>query len=549
MRIYKLKYTSFIFALSHAIIVSALAADKNLAPEVAAHVNSSEPALAMRPDIVDRNNTILAHDQPIVSVYANLALFPDKNTAIRQIVSALPDLQADSLTKLFASKANLVWIKRNISVQQQSAVRQLNLAGLSFLSEFKRKYPFGRTGAHVLGFLDAAYNGKTGIEKYIDHQGLTGLSGKGAVATSDNLKPVRLSIDIKANEILTDELRKGLVQYQAKAAAGLILDVNSGEVLALASLPDFDPEADLSAYDAKQYNRLTGGVFEFGSAFKLLTLGMALDSKTVDLNSQVDARHPLQLGKFTIHDYHEQDRILSLPETFTFSSNIAHARISQQYGFEKHRAFLEKLGLFETLKTELSDQVKPIVPHGWTKLNSASVSFGHGFAVSPLEASMATAAMVNGGYIVWPTFLAKSEIDPKQSRQKIIQSETSAALRYLLRLNTENGSAKMANPPNIHVGGTTGTAEKVVDGHYSSSQLFTSFFAFAPIENPKYLFLTILDEPQASTESQGFATAGWNAAPITAHVMERVAPILGLEHQNIQPGPTLSERMKVELDR
>jgi cell division protein FtsI (penicillin-binding protein 3) len=280
-----------------------------------------------------------------------------------------------------------------------------------------------------------------------------------------------------------------------------------------------------------------------GSTFKALTTAMALDSGKYNINSTLDARSALRYGKFKIGDFHGTNRVLTVPEVFIHSSNIGTARMALGVGVEGHKAFLRKMGQLDRLRTELPESAEPIVPSRWGELNTMTIAFGHGLAVAPLQAAMATGALMNGGYLMTPTFLKRSEEDAKKFGIRVIKPETSEAMRYVMRLNAERGSAKKAEVAGYYVGGKTGTAEKVIGGRYSKNRLFTTFMAIAPSDKPRYLFMTLMDEPKGLPETHGYATSGWNASPVTGRIIERVAPILGLPPRfeaPVQPFPVMA---------
>jgi cell division protein FtsI (penicillin-binding protein 3) len=276
-------------------------------------------------------------------------------------------------------------------------------------------------------------------------------------------------------------------------------------------------------------NRLTTGVFELGSTFKALTLAMALDSGKFGVNSSVDARGSLRYGKFQIHDYHGQNRFLTAAEIFTYSSNIGTARMALAMGVEHHKWFLKKLGQLDRLRTELPESAEPLVPKRWGELNTVTIAFGHGLSVAPLQAVSGINALVNGGYLIPPTFLKRSREDAMKLAKQVIKPETSEKMRYLMRLNAEKGTASKADVKGYYVGGKTGTSEKVVGGRYSKSKLLTTFTAILPADKPRYQVLIMLDEPQGLPETHGYATSGWNAAPTAGKVIARIAPMLGIE--------------------
>jgi cell division protein FtsI (penicillin-binding protein 3) len=506
---------------------------------------ASSEISAARPDIVDRNGEILATDVKMVSVFAEPRNIIDKDEAVELLTAVLPDLDATELRNKLGTKKGFVWVKREITPRQQAEVHRLGIPGVGFLPENKRVYPNAVAAAHVLGFANVDNVGIAGIEKYIDSQGLQDLNGAGFAITAADLRPVQLSLDLRVQHALRDELQKGMTKFKAKATAGAIMDVNTGELIALVSLPDFDPNNPVDALADDKINRINVGVFEMGSTFKALTVAMALDSGRYNINSTFDARSGLRYGKFTIGDYHATHRVLTTPEVFVHSSNIGTARMALGIGVEGHKAFLRKMGQLARLETELPENAAPIVPPRWGELNTMTIAFGHGLAVAPLQALMAVGALVNGGMLVKPTFLKRDEAAARQSALQVIKPETSEAMRYVLRLNASNpaGSASAAAIAGFFVGGKTGTAEKVINGRYSKTKNLTTFTAVYPMDKPKYLFLTIYDEPQALPETHGFTTAAWNAGATTGNMIERVAPLLGIPPRfepPAQPFPLMS---------
>ncbi|MET0745254.1 MAG: penicillin-binding protein 2 [Microvirga sp.] len=485
---------------------------------------------AARPDIVDRNGEILATDVKTVSVFAEPRNIIDKDEAVELLTAVLPDLDARELRDKLGTRKGFVWVKREITPKQQAEVHRLGIPGVGFLPENKRVYPNGTAAAHVLGFANIDNVGIAGREKYIDSMGLQDLNGAGFNISASDLKPVQLSLDLRVEHALRDELQKGMAKFKAKATAGVILDANTGEIIALVSLPDFDPNNPVDALENDRINRINVGVFEMGSTFKALTTAMALDSGKFNINSTLDARSGLRYGKFTIGDYHATHRVLTVPEVFVHSSNVGTARMALGIGVEGHKAFLRKMGQLTRLKTELPESAEPIVPPRWGELNTMTIAFGHGLAVAPLQALMAVGALVNGGALITPTFIKRDADAARVSAMQVIKPETSEAMRYVLRLNAANpeGSASAAAIAGYFVGGKTGTAEKVINGRYSKTKNFTTFTAVVPADKPRYVFLTIMDEPSALPETYGFATAGWNAGPVTGNIVERVAPLLGL---------------------
>jgi cell division protein FtsI (penicillin-binding protein 3) len=485
---------------------------------------AAEAVAASRPDIVDRNGEVLASDVKVMSVFAEPRRLIDKDEATELLTAVLPDVDSKELRERLGSKKGFVWVKREVSPHQRDEVFHLGLPGVGLIAENKRVYPNGPIGAHVLGYANIDNQGIAGIEKYIDGQGLADLHNLGFGGT----QPINLSLDIRATHALRDELVKGVEHFKAKAGAAAIMDVNTGEIVALASYPDYDPNKPTEALDPLHINRMSVGVYEMGSTFKALTIAMALDSGKVNLNSRLDARGALSFGRFKIHDYHAQNRALTVPEVFTYSSNVGTARMAMGQGVEKHKAFLNKMGQLTRMRTELPESAEPIVPRNWGELNTMTIAFGHGLAVAPLQAMMAVGALMNGGYLITPTFLKRTPEEAMKTATQVIKPETSEAMRYLMRLNAEIGTAKKVDINGYFVGGKTGTAEKVIGGHYSKNRLFTTFMAVSPADKPKYLFLTIMDEPQGLPETGGYATAAYNSGYVTGQIIERVGPIVGL---------------------
>jgi cell division protein FtsI (penicillin-binding protein 3) len=481
-----------------------------------------------RPDIIDRRGMILATDVRAPSLFAEPRKIIDVDEATELLTAVLPDLDAIELRDRLNSRRGFAWLKREITPQQRQEIHRLGLPGVGFLSENKRVYPNSAEVSHLIGHVNIDNQGIAGIERWVDGRGLAALHMAG-LATDRLQTPITLAVDLRVQHALRDELIFAANKYKVKAAAGLVVDVETGEIVAMVSLPDYDPNSPKQANDPLRINRLTTGVFELGSTFKALTVAMALDSGKVTLNSSYDARMPLRYGKFSIHDYHAQNRVLSVPEIFTYSSNIGTARIALSLGVEHHKWFLRKLGQLDRLRTELPESAEPLVPKRWGELNTVTIAFGHGLSVAPLQAVAAINALVNGGYLIPPTFMKRSKEEAMALAKVVIKPETSEKMRYLLRLNAEKGTASKANVAGYYVGGKTGTSEKVVGGRYSKTKVLNTFTAILPADKPRYQLMIILDEPQPLPETYGFATSGWNAVPTAGRVISRIAPMLGVE--------------------
>jgi cell division protein FtsI (penicillin-binding protein 3) len=481
-----------------------------------------------RPDLLDRNGEILATDVKTMSVFAEPNRIIDKDEAVELITAVLPDVDAKELRERLGSKKGFVWVKRQITRKEQAEIFHLGLPGVGFLPENKRVYPNGPIGAHVLGYVDKDNVGIAGMEKYLDEQSLTDPHVPGFVVDPESLKPVRLSLDLKVTHALRDELTAGMDHWKAKAAAGVVMDVNTGEVIALESLPDYDPNQPIDAHDPSKINRINVGVYEMGSTFKALSIAMALNLGKVNLGTRVDARDSLRYGRFTIHDFHATHRILTVPEVFTHSSNIGTARMALMVGVEGHKAFLKKMGQLDRLHTELPESAEPLAPKRWSELNTMTIAFGQGLNVAPLQAMMAVSALVNGGHMMPPTFLMRSQEEADKIGRKVVSDQTSESMRYLMRSNATHGSASFANIPGYYVGGKTGTADKIIHGHYSQDKVFTTFMAITPADKPKYLYMAIYDDPQAAPGDYGFHTAAWNAGRTTGALIRRIEPLEGV---------------------
>ena len=500
-----------------------------LTPEnpVARRSTTGDAVATSRPDILDRRGEVLATDVMTPSLFAEPKRIIDSDEAAELLTAVMPDLDHTDLRERLGSRRGFAWLKREISAKQQEEVHRLGVPGLGFLTENKRVYPNGPEVSHVLGHVNVDNQGTAGIEKWLDSTGLADLHRAGFASDRDQ-KPVQLSIDLRVQHALRDELVIAHRKFKTIAAAGIVLDVRTSEVVAMVSLPDYDSNNPREANDPTKFNRLTTGIFEMGSTFKAITLAMGLDSGKMNLGTTFDARMPLRFGKFNIHDYHAQNRMLSIPEIFTYSSNIGAARVALKLGVEEHKAFLRKLGQLDRLRTELPESREPQVPKRWGELNTVTIAFGHGLSVAPLQAVMGVSALLNGGKLIPPTFLKRTQEEADALAKQVVKPETSVQMRYLMRLNAEKGSAGKADVKGYYVGGKTGTAEKVVNGRYSKTKLMTDFMAVLPSDDPRYLVLIMLDEPQIIPETKGFATAGWNAAPTAANVISRIGPLLGL---------------------
>jgi cell division protein FtsI (penicillin-binding protein 3) len=493
-----------------------------------------------RPDILDRNGRLLATDIKGATLYADPAKVIDRDELVEQVASVLPDIDTGELLDKLKQGRRFVAIRRELTPKQQAEIHELGQPGLGFIEEYRRVYPVGDTACHVVGYVNVDNKGLTGIEKFIDD------NPQLAMSSQDNAvggEAVTLSLDIGVQHVMREELANAMATFHAKAAAGTVIDVHSGEVVALVSLPDYDPNHREQALDKDRLDRMSSGVYEMGSVFKVFTAAAALDAGSSTMRSSYDASQPLHVASFTIQDFHAKKRRLTVPEIFIYSSNIGAAKMALDLGIDRHRAFLSKLGLLSRLNTEIGESAAPIVPNPWGKLNTITIAYGHGLSVTPLQVAAATLPLVNGGFAVTPTFLPRPRIEALRQAPNVLKSSTSQQMLALMRLNVLKGTGKRANAEGYRVGGKTGTAEKVVGRHYAGSTLLTSFLSVFPTDAPEYLVLVMLDEPQRVAASDNQATAGTNAAPTAGKIIERIAPILGVAPRLPGDQPKFDEKV------
>ncbi|MEZ5709577.1 MAG: penicillin-binding protein 2 [Blastomonas sp.] len=485
-------------------------------------VHASERAMEVDPgrgDLVDRNGVPLART---IEGYAIRVipsrLISDRRELARNLAAIFPDTsEAEFLAQLKRSKPS--YLRRRALPEEVNQVHALGEVGIEFPREQERFYPQHQVGAHVLGFVDADGKGVMGMERTLDER---------LRDPDQRLKPVELSIDIRAQAALEDELDQAMKRYEARGAAGVVLDVRTGEVLALASLPEFNPNRLDPASIANQTNEVTYSVYELGSTFKPITVAAALDAGTVtNLARRYDATKPLQVAGFPIRDSHPSGRWLNVPETLVHSSNIVTAQIADDLGKERLMATMRALGFDDRPEIELVEAGHPLWPQSWGRLTNMTVSYGHGIAVTPLHLASAYAALVNGG--MWrPATLQKVDPDKADPGRRVFKASTSARMRQLLRMIVSDGTGKKADAPGFRIGGKTGSAEKPHAGGYKRNSLVSTFAAAFPMDDPRYVVIAMLDEPKATAASSFQRTAGWTAAPVVARVVPRIGPMLGV---------------------
>jgi len=487
-----------------------------------------------RADIVDRNGVLLATNLTTASLHANPRKVIDADAAARQLVTALPSLREAEIARILKTDPAFVWLRRNLTPRQQWRVNSLGIPGLYFRSAETRVYPNGPLAAHILGYVD------------IDHRGLAGVERSFDASLRDNAAPLRLTIDSRVQYILRAELSQAMAEFRAIGAAGIVLDVSNGEVLAMTSLPDYDPNMAGSVRGDQRFNRASLGVYELGSTFKIFTAAMALDYGVVKMDSGYDATKPIRISRFTIRDFHAKKRWLSVPEIFMYSSNIGAAKMARDVGGELQREFFSRLGMLRAATIEIPEVGAPIIPSPWRPVNTMTIGYGHGIAVSPLQLVAGVAAMVNGG-LVYRTTLIRSDAAPAPGK-RIISKRTSDEMRRLMRLVVEKGTGKNAAAPGYVVGGKTGTADKSGRGGYRGEALISSFVAAFPMQAPRYVVLAVLDEPRGNKLTAGFATGGWVAAPVVRRVIERAAPLLGVLPVD-ESAPAIRQALGIRLKK
>lgn len=508
----RLLVTGFLFALGFVglglrlVDVTLFPADEEA--RVASHAAATEPA--KRADIVDRNGEVLATSLRTYSLYAHPKLIRSRKAAAARLAKILPDVDRREILKKLEEDSPFVWLHRHLTPAQYQRVNALGIAGLDVRPDERRVYPQGRLAAHVLGYTDVDSRGVAGIEKHFDKQLRMGS------------EPVTLSIDLRLQHILRDEIATAVERYDAKAGASVVLDVHTGEVLGMVAVPDFDPNDPTAAPKNARFNQATKGVYELGSVFKVLTAALALETGTVTLNDRIDIRAPIRIARYTIRDYHPMNRIATVDEVIVYSSNIGAAKMAVAFGGDIQRLFLDRLGLLRPAHIELPEVGAPLYPEHWRKINTMTIGFGHGIAISPLQFTAAVAATVNGGRLFPPT-LVKRKAGETPEGARVLSAATSARIRYLMRQVVLRGTGRRAAVPGYLVGGKTGTADKYAGDRKG---VISSFVGAFPINNPRYVVLVMIDKPKGNKETGFKGTGGLVAAPTFARIVERIAPVL-----------------------
>lgn len=481
-----------------------------------------------RADLTDRNGRILAMDLMHYGLYVDPEEISDRAATRKALLTALPGIAPEKLQKALSGDKR-VFVYGGLTPEVKGRVHDLALPGVSFEEETARAYPLGETAAHLIGFSSIDGTGIAGAERAFD----------APIRSGAGHATVPLSIDLRVQGALEDELDQAAIKHGAIGGVGMVVNVRTGEILGMASYPSYDPNQASKADPAKMVNHAAATVYEPGSVFKVFTLAMGLDAGVATVDTMLDARTPLALGGQTIHDYDKDNAMLPLWEVFTHSSNIGSARLAMMAGPDRMDHYFRSFGLFNAAPSELVESARPITPKKMSSNVVASMAFGHAISVSPLSLTAGMSAILNGG-VYRPLTLHRLEPGkaPAPGR-RVIQASTSRTMLNLMRLNVTNGTGGKADIPGYRVGGKTGSAEKAIGGHYVRNQLVSSFAAVFPTDGPidgdRYFVLIMLDQPHATPDTFGFATGGWTAAPAAGRVIERIAPFLGVRRVAVPP--------------
>ena len=495
--------------------------------EMVASITEQVARTYVRPDILDRGGRLLATDIEMPSLYADPSLVQSLDDTTERLGSVLGDLDQNELRRLLSERnRRFIWLKRGLAPKLAQQVHDLGLPGLEFRTELRRAYPLERLAGHVLGSVNADNKGTSGVERAIDET--IGVEATLGAPGSAGL-PVRLSLDLGVQHTLKDELEAAMARYEAKGAAGLVMDVQTGEMLASVSLPGVDPARSSEILDPARTDKIQGGTYELGSVFKILTVAMALDGGAAKPDTVLDVTKPLTAGRFTITDSHGPRRPLTVSEIFLHSSNVGSGMLALAEGPERQRAFLETLGLTRAMRTEAGPVAAPQLPRQFGRAEQITVAYGHGIAVAPIQFAAATAAIIKGGTAVTPTYF-RNRGEASATGTRVVSEATSRSLRVLLRRNVaeKEGTGTRADVPGYRVGGKTGTAEMPGRGGYREKSVVSSFVAGFPMDAPKYLVMVLIFEPKGTDASAGEILAGRNAAPTAGRVITRIAPLLGV---------------------
>jgi cell division protein FtsI (penicillin-binding protein 3) len=477
---------------------------------------ATEPP-AVRPrraDIVDRNGVLLATDYPKASVFADPLEVIDPAASARQLARVLEGMDEATLLAKLSADRRFVWLKRHITDAEQRALVRLGLPGIRFRTELHRVYPQRALGAHIVGYVGIENQGLAGIERGLEARLL------------GDPRPLTLTIDLGVQEVVRAELAAAVDRFRADGGSGIVLDVATGELVGMVSLPDFDPNHYQRASVTERFNRNSQGSYELGSLFKVFTVAMALDAGVISMQDGYDASRRFEIGRHRIDDYRPHRRWLSVPEIIAFSSNIGVAQMAEDLGGEAQRAYFQRLGLLDPYPIALPELGHPMVPDPWRPINTITAAYGHGIAVSPLQVADAVAGAVCGQPLPRAHLISEGPLAMRADPP--VSPETAAKLRWLMWLTVAEGTGSQAAVPGYLLGGKTGSADKAGRGGYHAGGIIASFVAAFPIDQPRYVVLVILDEPKGDARTYGHGTGGWTAAPTAGRIISRIGPLLGL---------------------
>ena len=491
---------------------------------------------AQRGVIKDRNGAVLAHNVPITTLHADPKHILDIEYTARALAPHLPHKTASELRRDLSRSTRYVALDRKLTPTRHADILNLGLPGIYFAPSTARIYPHGREAAHLLGQLNTDGKGIAGVEKSFD-------------STLSDGADITLSLDINVQAIIRTQLKAQISKFEAIGGAGLLLDVETGEIISAVSLPDYDPNHYQLAGKDALFNNATKGVFEMGSIFKVLNTAIALETGSSSVYESYDVRKPIRVSRHRIRDYHPYDRNLNLTEVLVFSSNIGSAKVAEQIGPQRQKAYLDKLGLLKRPDLQLPETASPLLPANWGRLASMTISFGHGMSVTPIHATSAIAAAAGHGEYIEPTLL-KRKPGELFERKRIFSDETVRAVRTMMRLvvTHKEGTANFAEAPGYLIGAKTGTAEKIINKGYNRKANRVSLVASFPISNPRYLLFVMVDEPKGQKHSYGYATAGWVTAPLARDIIGHIAPMLGV-YPVAQNSPEIKQNLIPDLLR
>lgn len=477
--------------------------------------------LKERTDIVDRNGELLAVNLATASLYANPQIIMNVKEAVDKLHDIFPEMNRDTLYDRLSSNKSFVWIKRHLAPQEQYKANALGIPGLFFKNEEKRVYPQKELFSHVLGFVNLDGKGIMGVERQFDEY-LTGRNESG-----ENNQPLRLSLDVRVQSIVHQVMADVVKEFSALGASSIVMDVHTGEVISMVSLPDFNLNNPVVSQQNKTalFNRSTFGVYEMGSTFKTFNMALGFELGDIGMKDVYDVSKPVRIANFTINDYHQKKKQLTVPEIYMYSSNIGSAKIALDIGEEEQRSFLRRLGLLSGLDVEIPEKSEPLYPDRWGKVRSVTISYGHGIAVTPLHVTKATAALVNGGYLK-PATVIKVPEGKDIEGQKVISDVNSDKIRKIMRLAVQYGTGGRADVSGYFVGGKTGSADKADNGSYDRKANISSFVGAFPMDKPRYVVFVMIDDPIGNTSTGGYTTGGMIAAPAAGKIIKRIAPVL-----------------------